>query len=142
MGLRKNVEEQLNAETAEMNREIQEAQLKFEAEYNKLKALVGEDASVSQAAQLTKIEGDLNQKFATLQNEAKEKLAARQQELINEVLAQLKPVALEVAESKGIGIILTPSQVFHWAESLDITEEVIAILSNASLSGPVPTTSE
>ena len=117
--------ELLRLERAETER-VQSLGAQLQADFDRRKAELGEGGTDEQQQQLART-GQMMQ--ARLQEEAglaRERLAKRRQDIITGFRNEMRPVALAVAKSRGLGVVLEKSDAILAAQpEHDITQAVL-----------------
>jgi len=77
--------------------------------------------------QLAEISAAAQQQFTDSQNFARQQATQLRNNLIQQFIDQVRPIAAEIAERKGASAILTESPALFWHDAdMDLTDEVIA----------------
>lgn len=127
MGIEDNVKNSLKEIEENLNNQLRTIQNELQARFDNLRSQVGPEPTQEQAQELAKINGQLTQQLTQSRTQAQSQLNAKQFELVSEFREKVKPVALEIAESKGLSIVVTPDQsLFAFSDNVDITEAVTA----------------
>ena len=128
------VAQEIGAQT-KIDLSLKQKEAELLKKFNGLKAELGRRVSDFQAAN-----GDLNdhqqneldematknQSTLTLQAQAAQsQLLAHHAQLKQKLLAQIRPVAYNVAQEKGMQIVLTVGQVYAAGPNVDITQDVV-----------------
>ena len=127
VGVEDNVKQELKVIEENLNAQLKTVQTELQARFDNMRAQVGPQPTQEQAQQLANINGQLTQQLNQSRTQAQSQLNAKQFELVSSFRDSVKPVALEIAKSKGLTVVVTPDQsLFAWDDSVDITEEVTA----------------
>jgi len=104
---------QLEALVAQLDKEIEEK-----------RAELGPGATEEQLAEIS---AAAQQQFTDSQNFARQQATQLRNNLIQQFIDQVRPIAAEIAERKGASAILTESPALFWHDAdMDLTDEVIA----------------
>lgn len=127
MGIEDNVKNALAEIETNLNSQLRTIQTELQARFDNVRSQVGPEPTQDQAQQLANISGQLTQQLTQSRTQAQSQLNAKQFELVSQFRDEVKPVALKVAESKGLSIVVTPDQsLFAFSDNVDITEAVTA----------------
>ena len=127
VGVEDNVKQELKVIEENLNAQLKTVQTELQARFDNMRAQVGPQPTQEQAQQLANINGQLTQQLTQSRTQAQSQLNAKQFELVSQFRDSVKPVALEIAKSKGLSVVVTPDQsLFAWDDAVDITEEVTA----------------
>ncbi len=127
MGVEDNVKNALAEIETNLNAQLRTIQTELQARFDNVRSQVGPQPTQDQAQQLAQINGQLTQQLTQSRTQAQSQLNAKQFELVTQFRDEVKPVALKIAESKGLSVVITPDQsLFAFSESVDITEAVTA----------------
>ena len=144
------VAEEIGAQ-AKIDRSLKEKEQELLKKFNGLKAELGR-----KVADLQKPSQDLNdqrqnqldamtaqnQDMLTLQAQAAQsQLLAYHTQLKQKLLSQIRPVAYQVVQEKGMQIVLTVGQVYAAGPNVDITQDVvkrIQTINQSASKGPAP----
>lgn len=127
MGVEDDVKNALAEIETNLNAQLRTIQTELQARFDNVRSQVGPQPTQEQAQQLANINGQLTQQLTQSRTQAQSQLNAKQFELVTQFRDEVKPVALKVAESKGLSVVLTPDQsLFAFADSVDITDAVTA----------------
>lgn len=114
-----------------LKKELNERQKKIDAYSEEIRRLEGELKSnlLLSDEERAKKEGEINEKKRAVLKygqEAEEYLAQKEEELTKQITEKVYWLIKQVAQQKGINIILESNYVLYADDNLDITEEVIA----------------
>lgn len=138
LGIDKEVEESLKKAQDTLNTKLKEAQAAMQKQFDEAVAKAGGDkASNEQKQQLAQYNQQLQNQFNQYQGQARTTLSREQIKLVSVFRDRVSPVALEVAKSKGLGVVMQKSdQILGFLESVDITKEVTAKLKAQAPAAP------
>ena len=132
------IEEQLIAAREELNSQLTEMAAELESMLETEQAKLDADPGAAQQEAFDRIQLEAQQKFAQAQAEAQQEAQRYQTGLVNEFHQQVKPVAAQVSAKYGARItLLANPSAFWFDDSVEITEEIIAILQAQIEDGPV-----
>jgi len=130
LGIDKEVSESLKKAQDSLNAKLKEAQASMQKQFNDAVAKAGGDnATNEQKQQLAQFNKQLQNQFNQYQGQARTTLNREQMKLVSVFRDRIRPVAMEVAKSKGLGVVMQKSdQIIGFVEEVDITKEVTAKL--------------
>ena len=127
---------------APLRDQLTASQKDYQEQIDHLKTSLGTKPSEADKQKLAELARTLNQQFQQKQQQAQQELNAKRAELISRFREEVKPVALKIATSKGLGIVQIRNDLTILANDpgLDITDEVVAELSRttSAFSSPAP----
>lgn len=143
VGVEDEVKAALKAIEDNLNTQLKSIQTDLQARFDNMRAQVGTQPTQEQAQQLANINGQLTQQLTQSRAQAQSQLNSKQFELVTAFRDQVKPVALEIAKSKGLAVVVTPDQsLLVWDDAVDITVEVTkkmkSILPERKAAAPAP----
>jgi len=129
---------------APLRSQLAASQKDFEGQIDSLKTSLGAKPSEADIQKLTELTRTLSQQFQQKQQQAQQEMSAKRSALISRFREELKPVALKIAASKGLGIVQLKNDltILVSEPALDITDDVVAELSRTSNVSPAPTPSQ
>ena len=124
---------QLEDQGKEINTELQKEQQALLTQLQGMQKLVGASPTDAQRSQLaqgaSRLDAEMNLKRVT----ARTQLEARQNELIQEFTASIKPIALTVAQDAGYQAVSLKQTLFTFDPQIEITDVVIEAATKAGL---------
>jgi len=123
LGVEEAVKNDLQSMQNGLNGELQKAQANLQAQMKNAEQVAGTNPNEQQKAQLVQTNQQLDAQFNQLKAQAQQTLAQERVKKINDFREKLKPIALEAAKAKGLGVVLmqvTPP-VYAFDEAVDIT---------------------
>jgi len=132
---------ELKEAEAPLRSQLEASQKDFEGQIDSLKTSLGAKPSEADIQKLTELTRTLSQQFQQKQQQAQQEMSAKRAALISRFREELKPVALKIAASKGLGIVHLKSDIAILVNepALDITDDVVAELSRTTNASPGPT---
>ncbi len=119
------------------------AQKDLQTQFDRTKDAIGSKPSDTESQKLADLGNNLNLQLQQKQQQAQQELNTKRAALVTRFREELKPVALKIASSKGLGVVLVKSDmvVLGSQPGLDITDEVVAELIRTGAAVPAPTAS-
>ena len=115
------------------------AQKEYQTQFDRSKDSIGTKPSDADAQKLAELARNLNVQLQQKQQEAQQELNAKRTTLVVRFREEVKPVALKIAASKGLGVVLLKSEaVLGTAPGLDITDDVVTELIRTSSASATP----
>lgn len=113
-----------------LNTKLKDAQLTMQKQFDAAVAKAGGDkATNEEKQQLAQFNRQLQNQFARYKETAQVALNREQAKRVLSFRDQVRPVAMEIAKSKGLSVVLQKSdQILGFQESVDITKAVAAKL--------------
>lgn len=140
LGISDAVVAKLQAASANLNQQLDNAKGQLQGRMNQAEAQVGQQANPQARQQLVNFNRQLNQQYDQNVAQARQAITNVRIQEIRAFQEKLKPVALAAAKAKGFDIVMmkVSPPVFAFSEEADITEEVIAAAKKAGIK-PEPT---
>jgi Skp family chaperone for outer membrane proteins len=150
-------EEDKIKEQAQVRRDELAAQLDaelaaLEAQLNEERGKLGDSPSDEARQQFQQLTAQAQQQYGQAQQQAQQQAQRYENELVTQLREKIKPLAEEVARSRGASVVFLADVTLFWNdESADITDEVIgklradpSILADepAAAAEPEPATNE
>jgi Skp family chaperone for outer membrane proteins len=130
---------------AQLKDQLTASQKDYQEQIDHLKTSLGTKPSEADKQKLAELARSLNQQFQQKQQQAQQELNTKRGALIGRFREEIKPVALKIATSKGLGIVQIRNDITILANDpgLDITDEVVAEVSRttSASSSPAPSPS-
>jgi Skp family chaperone for outer membrane proteins len=103
---------------------------------------LGEAPTQDEAKNFIRLQQTANLKFNQLKQEADAQLGQHRQRLIDDFRKDAKPIAEKVAKTRGFSTVVTKNDsfVFAYDEGVDITSEVIQLMSAEAPARPAART--
>ena len=120
-------EEELNREFTKMQNELQE----MKDEYERQKLMLYGDKKQEREQALMRKEGELQRLVSEVTDPERGKLAKKQQELTQPILAQVNEVVAKVAKDNGYDYVLNTAALVYANEDHDLTEKVLEELDKS-----------
>ena len=117
------------------------AQKELQTQFDRTKDAIGSKPSDTDSQKLADLGNNLNLQLQQKQQQAQQELNAKRASLVTRFREEIKPVALKIAVSKGLGVVLVKSEmvVLGSEQGLDITDEVVAEMIKTGSALPTPT---
>lgn len=114
-----------------LNEQVVATQNSLIEQLNKKKLEFGE-VSEDEANELAQLQIKANTILATTKSQAQSNLTNFQLDIVSRFRAEVKPIAMELAEKKGCRVVLSKndSVVFAFDEAIDLTDEVTAAIQS------------
>ena len=145
LGKDKQILQMIEQRQVSLNDQVVATQNSLIQQLNQKKAEFG-DVSDAEAQELAQLQTKANTILATTRTQAQSNLTSFQLDVVNRFRAEVKPIAMELATTKGCRVVLSKndSVVFAFDETIDLTDEVTEVLKSklASSSSATPATSE
>lgn len=115
----------------------------LQTQFDRTKDAIGSKPSDTDSQKLADLGSNLNLQLQQKQQQAQQELNAKRAALVTRFREEIKPVALKIASSKGLGVVLVKSEmvVLGSQPGLDITDEVVAELIRTGSAVPTPSAS-
>ncbi|MEI6493741.1 MAG: OmpH family outer membrane protein [Verrucomicrobiota bacterium] len=125
---------------AQLKDQLTASQKDYQEQIDHLKTSLGSKPSEADKQKLAELARSLNQQFQQKQQQAQQELNTKRGALIGRFREEIKPVALNIATSKGLGIVQIRNDITILANDpgLDITDEVVAEVSRAASASSSP----
>jgi len=125
---------ELQAVEANLNGQLQQRQTELQQQFDKAKTDAGQVPSPEQQAALVSYNKELNGQFNQIRTQAQQLLSNQRIQKINAFREKLAPIALAAAKTKGFQVVMSKTQqVFAYADTVDITAEVIEAAIEAGM---------
>ncbi len=111
-------ENELIDELDQLKSDLNQQRQSIQAEY-------GQDLNQQQQSELDRLLTEHQQKIGLQVQAAQSQLVTQQAQLKVKLLAEIRPVAYQIAQENGMQIVLTSSQVYVAGPNVDITQQVI-----------------
>ena len=120
------------------------AQKEYQTQFDRSKDSIGTKPSDADSQKLAELARNLNSQLQQKQQQAQQELNTKRASLVTRFREEIKPIALKIASSKGLGAVLLKSDgvVLAAEQGLDITDEVVAEMIRTGSSTPSPTPSK
>ncbi len=111
-----------------LNQQLAVVQTSFQNELNEKQSEFGVELADDETQELLGLRRTANLKLNSVRQKAQGNLARYRRSIVNQFREEAKPIARQIAEEKGVKIVLTKNDfvVFSFDSVIDITEEVIA----------------
>jgi len=138
IGADKQVLEALKQAQDNLNSRLKDTQAAMQKQFDEAVVKAGGDkATDEQKQQLAQFNQRLQDQFSQYKGQAQVTLNREQAKLVLAFREKVRPVALEIAKGKGLDVVLQKSdQVIGFAESVDISKEVVAKLKTQQAAEP------
>ena len=132
-GFKEQVQKALKETEASLNTGLEKARQAASEQVNARRAQFGSVPTAAQQAELRAFVEKTRQELLSLKNKANGQLAARRQQLIDELKEHVRPLAQATATERGMDIVmLRTNNMLSYTEVSDITEAVLSKLSGES----------
>jgi len=144
IGRQQKLEQELTEKQRELNSQLQAYEVSLRQLFDRKKQEIGGQPAAQQQRQLTQISNQLNAQFVQAQRGVNTNLNRQKQELIAEFRQEVVPFARQVANDRGLYIVITKNEALYltYDPALDITEEVaermLAAKGKESVNSPPP----
>ncbi len=141
IGARRKITESLKQREAELVHQLNGFRDELGRRVTEIKTQSDSDLNDQNQSDLDKTLAENEAKISLQAQAAQTQLAAHHARLKLQLLNQVRPVAFQVAQSRGLSIVMTTSQVYAVAPERDITQEVIQAiqqLNDSNLSQAPP----
>ena len=120
-----------------LNIKLKEAQEAMQKKFNEAVKQAGEKVTDQQKQQLAQFNQQLQNQFSQYKGQAQATLNQEQAKRVLAFREMVRPVALEVAKSKGFSVVLqNTQQIIGFQDSVDITKEVAEKLKAQKAANP------
>jgi Skp family chaperone for outer membrane proteins len=115
---------------SQLNESLQALQVSYTQQLENKRRAYGYKPSEEQERELQQLDVNLGTKLQEAQLSAQRELAVHQNSLVSRLREQVRPVARDVAKSRGLSTIVVKNLdvLFHYDPAQDITDEVIGKL--------------
>lgn len=139
LGQDKEMTEELQSEVGKLQTGLAQVQNTAVQKLQQERAKLGETYSNEEAQQFLKTKNAVQLQLNQIQQRAQLQLNQSRQQLISDFRKQTQPVAAKIAKEKGFDTVVTRNDtvVFSFDESVDITEDVIKLMSAEMPARPV-----
>jgi Skp family chaperone for outer membrane proteins len=116
-----------------LNAQLTAAQKEYQTQFDRSKDSIGTKPSDADAQKLAELARNLSLQLQQKEREAQQALNDKRTALVVRFREEVRPVALKIAASKGLGVVILKSEaVLGTAPGLDITDEVVSELIRTS----------
>lgn len=142
LGTDKEMIESVQNQAGALNQRLVAAQESAVKQLNQVRSNLGEDQQITneEAQQFVRLQRSAQLQLNQLQQQARLNLNQHRQQLVGEFRKTAQPIAARVAKEKGFDSVVTrnDSVVFSYDNSVDITEDVIKLMSAEMPARPAP----
>lgn len=123
--------------------DLAEAQKEYQGELERYKQAIGAKPTQTDTEKLAELSRTLNMQFQQKQQQAQQELVSKRVALVNRFREEIKPIAMKIAASKGLDMVLVKSDivVLGNASELDITDAVVAEMTKIAQPAASPASS-
>lgn len=127
LGREVEMEDELKQRQASLNDSLRELHQKAREEFDLKKQESGEKPTDEQQQELQRIQNQLNTALANSQRKAQISLEVHKQELISKFRSDVRPIAQEIAASRGLSVVIPKNDglLLSIDPGVDITAQVI-----------------
>lgn len=127
LGREQEMEDELKQRQASLNDSLRELHQKAREEFDLKKQEYGEKPTDEQQQELQRIQNQLNTALANSQRKAQISLEVHKQELISKFRGDVRPIAQEIAASRGLSVVIPKNDglLLSIDPGVDITSQVI-----------------
>jgi len=127
IGRTSQIEETLTTQQNGLKLQLQKVQVEFSRQIDEKKKEFGEAPTEEQQKELAGLNRDAINKFAQLNRQAETALARSKAKMIADLRNEIRPVAQDVAASKGLSIVIPKNEGFLLSvdPGVDITADVL-----------------
>lgn len=131
---------ELKSTSDALTEKLTTAQKDLQNKFNTERQTIGATPTDSDKQKLLQTERSLNLEFQQKQQEAQNELNAKRAAVVTRFREEVKPVAREIANGKGLDVILIKSDavIFSAETGVDITDAVVAKMISSAPAGTVP----
>lgn len=114
-----------------LNQQLLGAQKSAVAQLEEIRKGLGQEPSAEEAKNFIRLQQSAQVQLTQLKQQAEFALNNHRQQLVNRFREDAKPIAAKVAKDRGMTTVVTrnDSVVFHVEEAVDITEDVVKLMS-------------
>jgi len=127
----------INTRASALNTQLKTAQQSAVQQLGGIKDKLGENPDVEAQKQYVLAQRSASLQLNKLRQQAGQQVGQHKVALVKKFREDAKPVALQVAQSRGFSAIATTSDLFHYDSTNDITDDVIKLMSAESPAKPV-----
>lgn len=137
-GHKQKINETLQKLRNDLETELKGMQAQLRTKLEDSKGKLGDKPTSEQQQELAQMLGKAQQEFQTLQKMASTSFKKQQTELVKELRNKIQPIAMDIAKSRGIKIVLLRSDALILAHdsSIDITNEVVNEVNRTAPAAP------
>lgn len=133
LGRDKEMVESVQTQAGALNQRLVAAQNSAVQQLNQVKASLNEDEQITneEAQQFVRLQRSAQLQLNQLQQQARTGLNQHRQQLVSQFRKDAQPIAMKAAKERGFDSVVTRNDtvVFSYDSSVDITEDVIKLMS-------------
>lgn len=131
LGSESEIINEMKQKESQLNEELGALQSSYARQLDEKRRALNVQPSEEQTAQLKELDRNLGTRLQQAQLDAQRELMRHQAALINRLRERVRPVARDVAKSRGLGTVVLKNMdvLFHFNTDADITDEVIEKLT-------------
>lgn len=143
VGRDKEMVQSIQNQAGALNQRLTAAQNSAISQLNKVKAGYSEDEKITneEAQQFVRLQKSAQLQLTKLQQQARLNINNHRQQLVSQFRKDAQPIAAKVAKEKGFDSVVTRNDtvVFSYDNTVDITEDVIKLMSAEMPARPATT---
>lgn len=133
IGRDKEMVESVQTQASALNSQLIKIQNQANQELSKFRAGLNEDQQVTneEAQQYVRVQRSAQVKLSQIQQQAKVGLNQHRQQLVSQFRKDAQPIAAKIAKERGFDSVITRNDtvVFSFDEAVDITDDVVKLMS-------------
>ncbi|MGI9341828.1 MAG: OmpH family outer membrane protein [Gammaproteobacteria bacterium] len=123
------IKRQAQVRRDELSAQLDSELAALEAQLNAEREKLGDSPSDEARQQFQQLTAQAQQQYSQAQQQAQQQAQRYESELVTQLRERIKPLAAEVAKSRGVSVVFLADVTLFWNdESADITDEVIGKL--------------
>jgi len=123
------IKRQAQVRRDELSAQLDSELAALEAQLNAEREKLGDSPSDEARQQFQQLTAQAQQQYGQAQQQAQQQAQRYENELVTQLRERIKPLAAEVAKSRGVSVVFLADVTLFWNdESADITDEVIGKL--------------
>jgi Skp family chaperone for outer membrane proteins len=140
LGREAEMSQSIQSAAGALNQRLTAVQKDAEGKLKAIQAELGTDPNPEEAQQFVRQARSAQIQFNQLKQQAQQQLGNHRRQLVSQFRQETQPVAAKVAKQKGFTTVVTRNDavVFSYDDAVDITDDVIALMSAEAPARPAP----
>jgi Skp family chaperone for outer membrane proteins len=140
LGREAEMSQSIQSAAGALNQRLTAVQKDAEGKLKAIQAELGTDPNPEEAQQFVRQARSAQIQFNQLKQQAQQQLGNHRRQLVSQFRQETQPVAAKVAKQKGFTTVVTRNDavVFSYYDAVDITDDVIALMSAEAPARPAP----
>ena len=138
LGRELSIKQSLTAREANLNQQLETLRVSYANLLNQRKQELTEQPASSEVAQVQAFEQQAVAKIQEARQQAQNHLLTQKRDLITAFREEVKPIAAEVAATRGLSLVVSKNDTFLFAfdSGVDITSDVVAKMQSSATPQP------